>query len=297
MENMANQVIGVRFEDVGKIYDFTNPSGFDVSAGDHVVVETSRGRELGWIEKMDEIPSNHAERDYKPIVRKATSHDLLLKKRHSHREAEVLKQARMAAVELGLRVKIAKAQYSFDGSRLTLYYGAEKDVDLHKLKRRLQSDLNVRPDFRRIGPRDVAKHLGGAGACGLEERCCSAFLTEFQPISIKMAKAQDLPLVPAEIAGMCGRLRCCLAYEYEYYKDASKGMPNPGQWVVSHDHSGKVLERNMIKETVTIGTDSGRVELPVEDVWVGKSGDPPIEGGCGRECSCGNKSVATGGDQ
>lgn len=282
----ARQLVGVRFQEVGKIYDFLNPEDMELTIKDHVIVETSRGRELGWVETLGRVPPDRSQHDYKSILRKADSHDLLLRQRYRHREKEVLKQARMTAVELGLRIKLAKAEFSFDGSRLVFYYGAEKDVDLHMLKRELQQELNVRAEFRRIGPRDVAKYIGGAGACGLEERCCSAFLTEFQPISIKMAKTQDLPLVPAEIAGMCGRLRCCLAYEYEFYKDASKGMPKTGKWVVTHDHSGKVVDRNILKQTVTIKTDAGHVELPVEDIWVGDSGEPPIAGGCGRECNC-----------
>ncbi|MBA3533386.1 MAG: signal peptidase, partial [Ardenticatenales bacterium] len=164
---------------------------------------------------------------------------------------------------------------------LTFYYGSEKEVDLFRLQRELGKRLDTRVEFRQIGPRDVAKMMGGSGACGLSVRCCSAFLTDFQPISIRMAKAQDLPLVPTEIAGMCGRLRCCLAYEYEFYKDARKGLPKLGKWVVSQQGAGKVVDRNIPKQTVTIQMEGGtRLEMPIADLWVGE-GQPPVGGGCG----------------
>ncbi len=277
----SQQVYGVRFQKVGKIYHFVNRAGHPLKVGDRVVVETSRGTELGWVATVEPMPEGRPPESYKPIVRKATSHDLLRRQRYRHLEKEVLVKARMAAVEAGLTVKIAKAEYSFDGKRVTLFYGTEKKVNLTPVRRRLEKQFRVKVEFRQIGPRDVAKYLGGPGACGLETRCCSAFLTEFQPISIKMAKAQDLPLVPSEIAGMCGRLRCCLAYEYEFYKDAGAGMPKVGKWVVTEKYSGKVVERNILKQTITLQTEQGRVEIPAKELWVSKSGRPPIAGGCG----------------
>lgn len=282
MESVT-QVYGVRFQETGKIYHFTNPEGLPIQVGDRVIVETSRGVELGRVVTIEPMPSDRPAEEYKPILRKATGHDLLRREHYRHLEKQVLVKARMAAVEAGLTIKVAKAEYSFDGSRVTIYYGTEqKKVNLNPIKRRLEKAFNVKVEFRQIGPRDVAKYLGGPGACGLETRCCSAFLTEFQPISIKMAKTQDLPLVPSEIAGMCGRLRCCLAYEYEFYKDASAGLPKVGKWVVTEKYSGKVVERNILKQTITLQTEQGRVEIPVKDLWVGNSGQPPpIAGGCG----------------
>ncbi|MDQ4074895.1 MAG: stage 0 sporulation family protein [Chloroflexota bacterium] len=280
-----NQVIGIRFQEVGKIYHFRNNVASDLNAGDFVVVETSRGLEMGWVAKVfPEMKGN----SHKAILRKATTQDLLLRERYRHKEKEVLKQVRMAAVENNIRVKMAKAEYSFDGTRLTIYYGSEKEVDLNRLQRELSRRFETRVEFRQVGPRDVAKMMGGSGACGLAVRCCSAFLTDFQPISIRMAKVQDLPLVPSEIAGMCGRLRCCLAYEYEFYKDARKGMPKIGKWVQGHDVAGKIVDRNIPKQTVTIKTENGsRVELAVDHLWVGDSGESPAQGGsCGPNGDC-----------
>ncbi|HBY97905.1 MAG: regulatory iron-sulfur-containing complex subunit RicT [Ardenticatenaceae bacterium] len=308
------KIVGIRFQEAGKIYHFDGTGVARLTIGDHVVVDTSRGRELGRVVTLSDHEPAARQRDpqgdepghgedtgedssvqddpnlvvgeRKPITRRATTLDLVQRERYRHLEKEVLKQARMRTTELGLRIKLAKAEYSFDGSRLTFYYGSEREVDLNRLKRDLSKASNgnggpnARVEFRQVGPRDVAKLMSGSGACGLEKRCCSAFLTDFQPISIRMAKAQDLPLVPAEIAGMCGRLRCCLAYEYEFYKDARKGMPKVGKWVVSHEVSGKVVDRNILKQTVTVATERGRIELPVKEIWVGESGQPPSASGC-----------------
>ncbi len=254
-----NQLVGVRFQEAGKIYHFRNDVAPDLNVGDFVIVDTSRGLELGWVATfLSEAPGD----GLKSLLRKATTQDLLLREHFQHQEKEVLKQVRMRAAEHNLRVKMAKAEYAFDGTRLTIYYGSEKEVETQRLQRDLSRRLDTRVEFRQVGPRDVAKMMGGSGACGLAVRCCSAFLTDFQPISIRMAKAQDLPLVPTEIAGMCGRLRCCLAYEYEFYKDARKGMPKVGRWVQGHELAGTIVDRNIPKQTVTVKTESGtRVEV------------------------------------
>ncbi len=282
-----NHIAGIRFQEAGKIYHFSNDAAPDLNTGDFVVVETSRGQEMGWVVLFE---SQGRLDGLKPILRKATTQDLMRREHFRHNEKAVLKQARMAAVEHNVRgVKLAKAEYAFDGSRLTLYYGSEKELDLGRLQRDLARKLNTRVEFRQVGPRDVAKMMGGSGACGLEVRCCSSFLMDFQPISIRMAKAQDLPLVPTEIAGMCGRLRCCLAYEYEFYKDARKGVPKVGKWVHGPEGvQGKVVDRNIPKQTVTVRMESGvRVELAVENLWVGEGGEPPAQGGsCGTDGGC-----------
>lgn len=284
-----NWLVGVRFQEAGKLYNFIARDLPTLNAGDFVIVETSRGNEMGWVATIRAAQPADGRDGTKPILRVATPADLLLRERYRLREKEALKQVRMAAVELNMPIKLAKAEYSFDGSRLTVYYGSESDIDVSRLQREVVKRLEVRADFRQVGPRDVAKLIGGSGACGIAVRCCSAFLTDFQPISIRMAKAQDLPLVPTEIAGMCGRLRCCLGYEYEFYENARKQMPRLGKWVVTQEVSGKVVDRNIPKETVTLQTEAGtRVEIPVANLWVGESGTPPAQGGsCGPGCSGG----------
>ncbi|MGB0387543.1 MAG: PSP1 domain-containing protein [Ardenticatenaceae bacterium] len=286
------QVTGVRFRRAGKIYNFINTAIPDLNMGDFLVVKTSRGLQLGWVGRLRELTPDDKLESLKPVLRKATSKDLLLREYYRKREKDALKQARMAAVEVGVRLKLARADYSFDGTRITFYYGTEKEIQLRPLQRHLTYRLNAQIDFRQVGPRDVAKMMGGAGACGLAVRCCSAFLTDFQPISIRMAKEQDIPLVPTEIAGMCGRLRCCLAYEYEFYKDAGKGMPKIGNWVTGEDISGKVVDRNMIKQSVILQATNGiRTEVPVANLWVGNNGQAPAQGGsCGTDGDCGGCS-------
>jgi cell fate regulator YaaT (PSP1 superfamily) len=163
---------------------------------------------------------------------------------------------RAKAVELGLSgVKIAEAKFSFDGSRLMVFYNVEGDekVDLGELRKLVQrSNRKSRVELRQVGPRDVAKIMGGMGACGLEERCCSKFLTEFSPISIRMAKAQGISLNPQEITGLCGRLRCCLLYEYDLYVEARAHLPKRNKRVITPVGEGKVVEVLPLKQAVVV---------------------------------------------
>jgi len=188
------------------------------------------------------------------------------------KEAEAVENCRAKVAELKIAgVKIVTAEHTFDGKRLTLIYNSEgqENVNLSQLKKamkRLYPRMQV--DFRQVGPRDTAKILGGMGACGIENRCCSRFLTEFNPISIKMAKTQGISLAPSEITGMCGRLRCCLVYEYEQYAQAIKGMPRRGKRVTTPEGEGKVINVNPLKETAVVALDGvkGAKEFSRDDV-------------------------------
>jgi cell fate regulator YaaT (PSP1 superfamily) len=202
----------------------------------------------------------------KPILRQATGRDLALRQQWHNKERAALTAGREAAAQLGLPIKIAVAEYTFDGKRLTLLYVSDdKKLDLGELTRRLQHTLAVRVDLRRIGPRDHAKLMGGYGACG-ELRCCSHFISEFSPVSIKMAKTQGVSLNPSDITGMCGRLRCCLVYEHEQYKEASKMMPRRKKRVRTPHGEGKVVDLLPLKGMVVVQIEDRRVEVPVEDV-------------------------------
>jgi cell fate regulator YaaT (PSP1 superfamily) len=282
------EVTGVRFQRAGKVYDFLNTSTPHLNAGDFVVVETSRGFQMGWVVTMRELSEQDNLSVLKPLLRKASTPDLLLREYYRKKEKGLLAQVRMAVVERKIRIKLAKAEYAFNGASITFYYGSNKEVNLSELEQELSQRLETQVKFRQVGPRDVAKMMGGAGACGLPVRCCSAFLTNFKPISIRMAKTQDIPLVPSEIAGMCGRLRCCLAYEYEFYKSARKGMPKLGHWVVGENISGKVVDRNIPKQSVIVQTEHGvRVETLVKNLWANKEGKAPAQGGsCGTDGGC-----------
>jgi cell fate regulator YaaT (PSP1 superfamily) len=243
---MQTSIIGVRFTRVGKVYHFDATSLGEVAAGEHVVVDTSRGRHLGEVVQVLVEPPARPDGGWKRVDRRATPRDLLLQQTWRGRQTEAMINCRARAAELGLRgVKIVAAEYNYDGSRLVLMFSTDSDdkPDLKSLRKDMQSLYpNTQVELRQIGPRDVAKILGGMGACGLETRCCSKFLTDFSPISIKMAKEQGISLTPTEITGMCGRLRCCLIYEYEQYVEARKQLPKRNKRVVTPRGEGKVID-------------------------------------------------------
>jgi cell fate regulator YaaT (PSP1 superfamily) len=243
---MQPTIIGVRFTRIGKIYHFDSSAMPDVGVGEHVIVDTSRGKHLGEvIQKLDEAPST-PEGGWKRVERRATPRDLLLWQSWQNKQTEAMINCRAHAAELNLNeIKIINAEYSYDGSRLAFLFSTESEdkVDLKSLKKDM-AELYPKThiEMRQIGPRDVAKFLGGMGACGIEIRCCSQFLTDFSPISIKMAKEQGISLTPTEITGMCGRLRCCLIYEYEQYVEARKHLPKRNKRVITPKGEGKVID-------------------------------------------------------
>ena len=243
---MQPNIIGVRFTKVGKIYHFDSTAIPDVGLGEHVIVDTSRGRHLGEVVQIvQEVPSK-PDGGWRSVERRATPRDLLLLQSWQSRQTEAMINCRARASELGLReVKIVAAEYNYDGSRLTFLFSTEGEekVDLKSLKKDMHELYpHTHIEMRQIGPRDVAKIIGGMGACGLETRCCSQFLTDFSPISIKMAKEQGISLTPNEITGMCGRLRCCLIYEYEQYVEARKSLPKRNKRVITPKGEGKVVD-------------------------------------------------------
>lgn len=256
------QVVAVRFQKLGKLYYFDAARVPDLQVGEQVIVSTSRGRELGEVVSFVTDPGEPPAGGWKPIERRATAKELAMANQWKRRELEATIEARAKAAELGVRgVKIVKAEYSFDGSRLTFLYSTEQGekVNLEKLRKALQRRYRrSKVQMRQIGPRDVAKVLGGMGACGLVERCCSMFLTQFSPISIRMAKAQGISLDPHEITGMCGRLRCCLVYEYEQYVEARKQLPKPKKRVITPLGEGKVVDVLPLKQSVIVQLEDGK---------------------------------------
>jgi cell fate regulator YaaT (PSP1 superfamily) len=253
---MNPHIIGIRFQKVGKIYHFDASSEQDIIPGDFAVVETTRGRQLGQVIQILEEPAPPPEGSWKSILRKATPRDLVLRQTWQQKEVEAMINCRAKAAELNLAgVKIVAAEFSFDGLRLSFLYSTETGdkPDLRALRRAMQRAYpQAQVEMHQIGPRDVAKILGGMGACGLENRCCSKFLTEFSPISIKMAKEQGISLTPSEITGMCGRLRCCLVYEYEQYVEARKQLPKRGKRVITPLGEGKVVDVFPLKQAVIV---------------------------------------------
>ncbi len=270
-DSRARPIVAVRFQKLGKLYHFDASTVTDLKPGDFVVVTTSRGRELGQVVAFVENPPPPPEGGWKAIERRATAQDLVLRRTWACREVEAMVECRARAHDLGLKeVKVVKAEFSFDGSRLVFIYTCEDEekAELKGLREAMQQIYRkTHVEMKHIGPRDVAKYLGGMGACGLEVRCCSRFLTEFSPVSIKMAKAQGISLNPQEITGMCGRLRCCLVYEYEQYVEARKHLPKKNKRVITPRGEGKVVDVVPLKETVLVALDDGdRAEFHKDEV-------------------------------
>jgi cell fate regulator YaaT (PSP1 superfamily) len=289
-------VAGVRFHKVGKLYHFDYSPYPELQAGDFVIVETARGRQMGQV--MGFMPAEADGREYKTIMRVATPRDLVLKQEWEARQEDALAKCREKARQLGgfEDVKFVAAQYNYDGSLLTFLFTAEDKINPGRLWAELSKMFPAQVEMRQIGPRDVAKLLGGYGACG-ELRCCSTFLTDFSPISIKMAKAQGISLNPSEITGMCGRLRCCLVYEYEQYVEARKKLPKKNKKVGTPQGEGKVIDIHPLQDAVTVVTEEGqylmvkREELIPLDEWKAlqqKASEPCNRHGDG-PCECGAK--------
>jgi cell fate regulator YaaT (PSP1 superfamily) len=268
---MDSNIVGIRFQKIGKVYYFDASSVPDLQAGDYVIVETSRGRQLGEVIQLVKDAPQPQEGAYKPIHQRASPRDLVMRQIWQKKEIEAMIHCRAKVAEIGIAgVKIVAAEFTFDGSRLSFLYSTEGEakVDLRNLRNSMQRLYpRAHVEMRQIGPRDVAKIIGGMGACGLETRCCSMFLTDFSPISIKMAKEQGISLTPSEITGMCGRLRCCLVYEYEQYVEARKTLPKRNKRVVTSVGEGKVIDSYPLRQSVIVELDSGeRKEFPSEEL-------------------------------
>jgi cell fate regulator YaaT (PSP1 superfamily) len=272
---MAN-IVGVRFKRAGKVYYF-DPAGIELAVNDYVVVETTRGMELGQVViAPGQVLVSDVEKPLKPVMRKATAEDIKRNQELEIKEEEALVECSQLVAKLNLPMKLLSAEYNLDGSRLTFYFSAAERVDFRELVRELAGRLKVRVELRQTGPRDEAKLIGGCGQCG-RTLCCVSFLSEFAPVSIRMAKDQNLPLNPMKISGVCGRLMCCLVYESEQYREMKEKLPKNGQRVNTAMGPAKVLEGNPLKETVLVELENEvAVELPLSEITTGdKSSSKP----------------------
>lgn len=249
-------VVGVRFKDSGKIYHF-DPGDVPLVVGDWAIVETVRGPELGRIAAAaTDVPADELLGELKPVLRRANRQDIDNLAHYQQYLDEALVICAEKAAEYKLPMALVKAEYNFDGSRLTFFFTSEKRVDFRALVRDLARTFHTRIELRQVGPRDEAKLLGGIGPCG-RLLCCSTFLPDFARVSIKMAKDQDLPLNPIKISGVCGRLLCCLSYEHEQYLEIKAELPPRGAWVRTPEGPGEVIAVNVVRETVTVELPSG----------------------------------------
>ena len=259
-------VVGVRFKRTGKVYYF-DPSDIELKVGDRVVVETTRGPELGQVViAPSQVLASEVTKPLKPVVRKADIEDVEQADKIKQKEDEALAECTELVAKLKLPMKVISAEYNLDGSRLTIFFSAEGRVDFRELVRELSHRLKVRVEMRQVGPRDEAKLLGGFGRCG-RPLCCASFLSEFSPVSIRMAKEQELPLNPMKISGICGRLLCCLGYEFEQYRIMREKMPKEGQRIKTAMGVANVVGGNPLEGTVLVEMEGGaRVELSLDEI-------------------------------
>ena len=262
-----SMVVGIRFQENGKVYDF-DPGELTLLPGELVVVETARGIECGTVARANRTTSEERE-DRKPVLRRATAED---RKRHEEnaqkaRDAMRVCQERIEAH--GLEMKLVDAEYAFDNSKITFNFTADGRVDFRNLVKDLAASLHTRIELHQIGVRDEAKKLGGIGICG-QPFCCSRFLRDFQPVSIKMAKEQGLSLNPTKISGSCGRLMCCLKYEQDTYEELIKMSPKVGAVVMTPEGRGVVTDSNILTGKVKVRLDKNldgpAVEMTRDDL-------------------------------
>ena len=270
-------IVSVRFSKVGKLYHFEAAQNMNLNVGDQVVVETARGWQLGEVAKVVGDIAESGEGSWKKIDRKATVEDLEQRKRNEEKENNLLVFCREEIRKQNIDgLKAVAVEYSLDGSKISILYSYEGDtkIDLKNLKQELSKQApNTQIELRQIGPRDVAKIFGGMGACGLPTRCCTKFLTDFSSISIRMAKEQGISLTPTEITGMCGRLRCCLIYEYEMYAENRKQLPKKNKRVITPLGEGKVIDILPLKMAVIVDIpEVGRKEFFNSDVELSEGG-------------------------
>ena len=262
------EIVGIRFKRAGRIYYF-DPAGIDLEVNDHVVVKTARGLELGHVViAPKQVLASEVTEPLKPVVRKAEPEDVRRDQEFAEKEEEALIECGKLIAKLNLSMKLISAEYNLDGGRLTFFFSAEERVDFRGLVRELTNRFKTRVELRQVGSRDEAKLIGGFGRCG-RPLCCMSFLSEFAPVSIKMAKEQDLPLNPMKISGVCGRLLCCLVYEGEQYRAMKERLPKEGQRVSTPMGIAKVVGGNPLKETVLVELESqATVELPLSEVTI-----------------------------
>ena len=264
-------VIGVRFRPAGKVY-FFDPAGMDIKTGDHVIVETARGIEFGHVVLGSRaVDESKVIQPLKPVIRMATAADEETERRNKEKEKDAFGICLEKIKKHNLQMKLIDAEYTFDNNKVLFYFTADGRIDFRELVKDLAAVFKTRIELRQVGVRDETKIMGGIGICG-RPLCCHTYLSEFIPVSIKMAKEQNLSLNPTKISGVCGRLMCCLKNEEETYEELNSKLPNIGDYVTTDDglkgevHSVSVL-RQLVKVVVTVGKDEKEIrEYPVESL-------------------------------
>jgi cell fate regulator YaaT (PSP1 superfamily) len=260
------KIVGIRFQPSGKIYNFTSDDD-TLNFNDLVIVETNKGKDLG---KVAVPPGTSTTTDtpdtLKPVLRKATPEDIRQKEGQQKRNSQALAKCKELVAKLNLSMKPILASYNLDGSHVVIFFIAEKRVDFRELVKELSHELKSYVELRQVGARDESKLMGGIGKCGLP-LCCSTFLTDFSPVSIKMAKEQNITLNPMKTSGLCGRLLCCLGYEFEQYRTIKQSLPEINQKIETPMGTAKVITISPLKRSVWVELESGAtVEYQVDSI-------------------------------
>ncbi len=258
-------VIGVRFRPAGKVYYFA-PDGADYIQGQNVIVETARGVECGEvIIGNKEVANKTVVQPLKKVIRLVTKEDEIIIKANKEKEKEAFRICKEKIIKHNLDMKLVDAEYTFDNNKVLFYFTSDDRVDFRELVKDLASIFRTRIELRQIGVRDETKMCGGIGICG-RELCCNKFLSDFQPVSIKMAKEQNLSLNPIKISGICGRLMCCLKYEEESYQEIKGRLPEVGDYVMTSEGQGQILTVQLLREQLRVAvekTEKGRTTREV----------------------------------
>ncbi len=265
-------VVGVVFKEAGKVYYF-DPDNIDLKLGDFVVVKTSRGVEFGEVVMAPgDVSEEEITAPLKKVLRKATKKDEAQLEKNKAKKEEVFEVCEKKIEKHKLSMKLINVECVFDGSKIIFYFTADSRVDFRELVKDLASVFRTRIELRQVGVRDEAKMIGGLGLCG-RKLCCETFLKDFEPVSIRMAKEQELPLNPLKISGVCGRLMCCLKYEQHVYKDFKKRAPKRGTKVKTDYGEGVVVDYNVPGEKLTVEVSDGfKYEIPLKEVEKVKGG-------------------------
>ena len=282
-KNTAVEVVDIQFRPGQKIYYF-DPHSLIFKAGDHVIIDTARGPEFGIVAGGNhKIPSKDVVSPLRPVLRKTTAHDERIVAENMATEKKAYEVCQEKIAEFGLDMQLVSAECSFDGSKILFFFTADERVDFRELVKNLASIFHTRIELRQIGVRDKAKMVGGFGICG-RPFCCTTFLDDFQPVSIKMAKTQNLSLNPTKISGTCGRLMCCLKYEQDAYEDLLRSAPKADSFVDTPDGRGTIIDVDLLRQRVKVRLEKAPDTIVTHsnaDIAVLRSGkakknDPPI---------------------
>ena len=292
------KVIGVRFRQAGKIYNFS-PADFQVKVGDHVIVETARGIEYGSVvQGIREVADDKVIMPLKSVIRIATEEDDKKAIENNEKEKKAFKICKEKIAKHGLEMKLIETEYTFDNNKVLFYFTADGRIDFRELVKDLAAVFRTRIELRQIGVRDEAKMLGGMGICG-RKLCCNTFLSEFAPVSIKMAKEQNLSLNPTKISGVCGRLMCCLKNEQETYEYLNSKLPNVGEKLKTKDGVvGEVQRVDVLRQKVKLivedeNGDKEIQEYKIDDLLMRKKKPQGCQG-CSKGCNNKNQGCNKG---